>query len=120
MRTLLLVLWALVSQAAFGAGVYDGIWKSSETTYSTVNQNGNTVIIVGLDLAQGVFSVSQGELVGNELVLTSIIGGNAAITSKVVLQSLTTASVTLLSCTPNPGYICVIPIGTTIVITKVF
>lgn len=118
-KLLLIFTFLLLPYQAQAGGIYDGIWQTSDSTYSTVNQNGNTIIVVGLDLIEGDFAVSTGTLIGNEVILTSVIG-NAQVTSRAVLTSLTTATFTLLSCVPNPGYICVIPIGTTALATKVF
>ncbi|MEX0965402.1 MAG: hypothetical protein WDZ52_15335 [Pseudohongiellaceae bacterium] len=108
------------SNFLYAAGPYDGIWQTSDSTYSTVNQNGSTVIVVGLDLVDGDFAISTGELVGSELVLSTAVGNGAQIVSRVNFISATSATVTLLSCVPDPGYICTLPNGIALTITKVF
>ncbi|HAJ77094.1 MAG TPA: hypothetical protein DCM64_11655 [Gammaproteobacteria bacterium] len=120
MKKILLVLALIVlplqTQAA---GPYDGIWQITETDYATVNQNGSTIIVVGLDLENRQFDVSTGTLDGNQLILNSVIDdGN--ISSRVIFLSGTSATLTFLSCIPNPGFLCDAPIGTPISVTKVF
>ena len=103
----------------FASGPYDGIWQTSETEYSTVNQDEDTIIVVSLDLADGDFEVSSGELVGNEVTIVSVYG-SAEVTARIVFNSLTTAVVTIVSCVPSPEYICFVAAGETLVATKVF
>lgn len=115
----LTTLTILAINQANAAGLYDGIWQVSESGFATLNQNGNSVIITELDLDEGDFSVTSGTLINNEAVFSTIYG-NVSATYRIVFNSLTTATLTVLSCIPDPTSICNFSAGTSILLTKVF
>jgi hypothetical protein len=114
---LILILWGA---PIYAEGLYDGIWQTSESGFSTVNQNGNMIIVIGLDTEDGRWGASSGILEGNQSIISTIISGGAQIISRVEFTSLTTATATLISCIPDPGFVCLAPNGFTFVINKVF
>ncbi len=118
MKKLLLVLF-LMPSLAFAAGPYDGIWQSSNTGYTIVNQNGNRIIATSISLSDGRFTIFGGEIEGSTLSLGSIIG-DATSEMNIVFESPTKATAQVVSCVPNPGFICLFSPGLTIVFNKVF
>ena len=119
MREFIALACLLISGSVYADGVYDGIWQSEAGTYTTVNQNGSTIIMVGLNPASLTFGAAQGILQGNEVVTVTVLG-NGQVTSKTVFFSPTSAESTLLSCKPAPGFECVAPEGAKMMIYKIF
>ena len=119
MKKLLWILWVLISPAALGQSQYDGVWQLSDSQFATVNHNGNTMLVVGLATGDLTFAAYQGELVGNFVTLQSI-AANGSITLNVTFTSDNQANVVFTSCVPNPGFICIFPLGVTIIATKIF
>lgn len=113
------ILLAAMSNAQ-ADGAYDGIWQITDGLYSSIAQNGDQVIVLDLDTTNTQFVVSQGTISGNIIEVTTILGGNASVTERIEFHSETSGTSTLLACTPNPGFSCLLPIGSTIPITKAF
>ncbi len=120
-RVVALVFVVAFSGAARAEGLYDGIWKLTDFLFASIHQNGDSIVAIELILLDSAFwGGSQGTLVGNEAVLTTVVSAGAKLSYRVTFTSSTTANVTILSCVPDPGSGCLSPAGTTLVATRIF
>ncbi|PTQ86897.1 hypothetical protein [Nitrosomonas ureae] len=121
MKRYLLAIALLGSSYSYAAGPYDGIWAMFPYGYLTISERDNILIVVTLvtDEEDGKWSAYQGGRNGNFARLQTIYG-NAQVIVDTSFDSLTTAKATIVSCEPNPGYICLFPPGTVLNASKVW
>ncbi len=113
-KLLCIALLLAIPISANAAGVYDGIWLDSNSSYATVTQNDNEVVVVVLGRTFLFWEAYLGNLEGNSVVVTKVVGpGTAELEIEFVDEN--SALVTVVSCSP-----CVYPVGTLFTATKVF
>jgi hypothetical protein len=121
MKKIIAVILLLISSNSFAAGLYDGIWVIFPYGYFTVSERDNVLIVVTLatDNDDGSWSAYQGSRNGNSARLQTIYGNVQTIVD-LNFNSDTTANATIISCQPNPGYVCLFPAGTVLNASKVW
>ena len=117
--TFLFFLTMGFSMSSNAQGLYDGIWQLDSTSFATIQQNGTQIISIALDLNTRTFEVSSGNLSGNTVDLTTIVGAGVA-TNRVTFTSATTLESTLIACTPAAGFTCDVPLGTVFTASRAF
>lgn len=121
MKKFLVAILFLVPNQSFAAGPYDGIWAIFPYGYLTISERDNILIVVTLvtDDEDGRWAAYQGPRNGNTARLQTIYG-NAQVIIDTNFDSDTTSRATIVSCQPNPGYICAFPVGTILNASKVW
>ncbi len=117
----------LCSSLATAAGQYDGIWAldvPANTDYFSIHQQSNVMIVANLDdsLNGGGWDAYRGVINDNtvtaDLLVSTESGGKISI--QIVFSSTNKATLTMVSCTPDPGTLCPWPVGTQFSMIRIF
>lgn len=98
---------------------FSGTWTANAngTVYEySITQTGSSFNMTRTTPALAGVTYS-GVVTGNSALVTTYINGTSSGTSTLALTSSTTATMTVNTCTPPPGYSCAAP-GSTLVVTR--
>lgn len=124
MKKLALIASLLLAPvSAFADNSYSGVWQLSAgdiNGFISVHIKDGWMITADLDVNEGDWSAMEGPIVGNKATLNSIYTNSAHASYEVTFTSATEAFIVVKSCTPLPGYICLVPNGSAFPVTKIF
>ena len=114
---LVLTLSLLPLTTLKAAGPYDGIWQLPGGIFATMNQNGDNLAVILLEGA--AWQAQAGTLSGNVATLSTAIG-YVQITARVVFDTTTHGTVTILSCADTATGTCLFQAGAELEAIKVW
>jgi hypothetical protein len=119
-KKIISMLFCMLPITSHANSIYDGIWESSpRLAYITVKENLGSIVASFNYISSGTWDASSGVLDGNKVRLTTLIGHGKVVVD-VVFNSATEASAHVISCTPDPGYVCSFPAGASFTGKKVW
>ena len=128
MRATVLFFSILLSLPAQATGPNDGIYTVTSgpegvvsTGYTSIQQNGDIVIVIDLDADDFSWVVYQGIRVGDSVQLGLVASKlQAAIGLRLDFIDTINARITLVSCTPGEGVVCNAEPGAVLELVRVF